>query len=482
MNFRRYLRLVAITSFSLLAMPGHATPKAGDVDPAFDPQTSADGIVHSVAVQPDGKIIIAGEFHTINGVTRNGIVRLNPDGSLDAGFQGGMDGLGFGGNYANALAVQPDGKVIVGGYFDGVNGTNRGSIARLNADGSLDTGFQNEMAGAVIQYCFSNFECYDLLGEIYSVAVQTNGTVLVGGHFDRFNLAVPSPHARYDGNHHSIARLNSDGSLDTSFQDNWLGTDPPYVNSVVAQPDGKAIVAGNFGIQRLNVNGRVDTNFQAVVFGGSSFLDAVALQADGKVLLAGSFTSINGTNRNRIARLNANGSLDTTFQNGMSGADDEVLSIAVQPDGKVLLGGRFSFINGVTRTHLARLNANGSLDTNFQNGMAGTDDAVLSFAIQSDSKVLIGGRFLTVNGTTHSHIARLYGVTPLSVTSVGVVSNQFGFDITGDSNQIVIVEASTNLVGWTDLATNTLGAGPLHFNDPGSTNFQKRFYRARLVP
>jgi uncharacterized delta-60 repeat protein len=119
------------------------------------------------------------------------------------------------------------------------------------------------------------------------------------------------------------------------------------------------------------------------------------LQPDGKVL-------INGR-----TRLNADGSLDGGFNSG-AGANGTILSVALQPNGKVLIGGSFTTFNGTNRVHIARLNANGSLDTTFNPG-TGADGVVRSIALQSDGKVLIGGDFLTVQGELRPYVARLYG-------------------------------------------------------------------------
>ena len=137
---------------------------------------------------------------------------------------------------------------------------------------------------------------------------------------------------------------------------------------------------------------------------------AVAIQADGKVLIGGEFTTVSGTSRNAIARLNGDGTLDTGFDPG-AGANDWVKDVAVQPDGKVLIGGDFTTVNGTGRNRIARLNGDGTLDTGFDPG-AGANYWVSAVAIQADGKVLIGGGFDTVDGTARKRIARLNGATP----------------------------------------------------------------------
>jgi uncharacterized delta-60 repeat protein len=198
------LRYISLSLVMLaLASSARATPRGGDVDPTFSLSPAVAGTIDSIAVQPDGKVLVGGYFYYGTGSARNCIARLNADGSLDNSFQDGMEGVGPGGSYVSSIALQTNGQILIGGDFGSVNGTNRTSIARLNADGSLDTGFQNGMAGAIYTYCppFPQ-SCESYVGQIKSVAVQSNGQIFVGGYFNRFN----------SGFHHSIARLNADGT------------------------------------------------------------------------------------------------------------------------------------------------------------------------------------------------------------------------------------------------------------------------------
>src|SRR5207249_2251470 len=138
---------------------------------------------------------------------------------------------------------------------------------------------------------------------------------------------------------------------------------------------------------------------------------SVAVQSDGRVLIGGAFTAVNGVSRNGIARLNADGSLDNGFQNGLSGVTlppyvGAVYALAVQSDDKVLIGGEFTTVNGESRTNFARLKADGTLDSGFQNGLSGANSSVVSVAVQSNGMLLIGGYFTTVNGVSRNRVAR----------------------------------------------------------------------------
>src|SRR5258708_424460 len=134
---------------------------------------------------------------------------------------------------------------------------------------------------------------------------------------------------------------------------------------------------------------------------------ALTLQTDSKVLVAGAFTSIQGVPRGGIARLNTNGLLDTSFLNGLAGANNYVWALALQTNGKPVLGGFFSTVNGTGRNGVARLNSDGSLDNSFLNGQTGANGAIYSVKLQTDGKVLIAGNFTSVNGTNRNYIARL---------------------------------------------------------------------------
>jgi uncharacterized delta-60 repeat protein len=371
------------TSYNGTSRNGIARLNAdGSLDASFNPGTGANGLVLALALKPDGKLLIGGEFISYNGITRNRIARLNADGSLDASFNPGTGAN----SWVLALALQPDGKLLIAGYFTNYNDTPRNGIARLNADGSLDASF-NPGTGAN--------------GLVLALALQPDGKVLIGGTFTSYN---GTPRNR-------IARLNADGSLDASFNPGTGANS--WVWALALQPDGKLLIGGDFinyaftpsnRIARLNADGSFDASFYPGT-GANNSVVSLALQPDGKVLIGGTFTSFNGTPRYCIARLNADGSLDASFNPG-TGSDTSVLALALQPDGKLLIGGGFTAYNGTPRNHIARLNADGSLDASFNPG-TGANSSVSSLALQPDGKVLIGGVFTTYNGTPRNRIARL---------------------------------------------------------------------------
>lgn len=364
-----------------LAQRENVSPNAGELDASLNVNIdSYPGNVRSMVVQPDGKILVAGYFKTVNGIRRKSITRLNADNSLDSTFSANVGGTIL------AVALQSDGKIIIGGAFLTVGGATRNRIARLNADGSLDTTF-NPGAGAD--------------GLVYDVAVQADGKILLGGNFYAVNAT----------NNYGVARLNPDGSVDGSFVSPIPfpapSPIPPFqtpsvVYSLALQPDGKILIGGYIvsryngstttwnPVARLNQNGAFDSSFNSITSNSNAL--KIALQPDGKILMAGSFSTINGVSRKYIARFNADGSLDASFDTG-TGPSAPVFTIYLQPDGKILLGGIFSTINETARNRLARLNADGSLDNNFVPSGGFLPGTIQSIVSLPNGKVLVGGSF-----------------------------------------------------------------------------------------
>jgi uncharacterized delta-60 repeat protein len=415
----------------------------GTLDSTFDPGSNA--IVSALAVQTDGKILVGGGFTTLGGggagmSTRNRIGRLNPDGSLDFSFDPGAN------SSVLALAIQPDGKILVGGTFamlggGGTGTTARSHIGRLNANGSIEATF-NPGANS----------------DVLAFALQPDGKIVVGGRFTALGGGGTTPRS-------DIGRLNADGSLDTSFDPGASGD----VFALVAQADGKIVAGGLFTtlggggtgvtertrIGRLNPDGTIDAGFDPIA--NSSVL-ALAVQPDGKVLAGGNFTALNPNNsgnltRNRIARLEIDGRLDRTLNANLictPGCFASINATAVQPDGKILIGGYFQSVLGVTRNNLARLNADGTLDLTFD---PRPNTLVYAIAVQADGKILLGGAFtaLAPNGGpvfTRNHIAR--------VTASGALET-FNPNANGIVDAMVVQADGNILVGGEFTGANSIG-------------------------
>ena len=318
------------------------------------------GLVYDLVLQPDGKILAGGTFTAYNGVAvPTGLVRLLPDGRLDPGFNPG--GSGIGGPVPTAiwsLALQPDGKIVVGGSFLSYNG-NLGApdrLLRLNADGTLDPDFNRGGEGVN-------------RGTVFKVLVLADGKIAAGGNLRDYNsYSQTSTGFFVDG----LLRLLPDGALDTGYYSSF--NDPVW--DLAQQPDGKLLVAGEFtrhytataatdvsrGLTRLLPTGARDPTFNPTGIGFDKKAESVVMQPDGRVLVGGDFTSYNGdaAASDHLLRLRADGSLDPSFNAGGSGFDAFLWSLAVQDDGRIVAGGNFSFYNGsFVSTFLTRLRPDG---------------------------------------------------------------------------------------------------------------------------
>jgi uncharacterized delta-60 repeat protein len=334
----------------------------------------------AIVVQPDGKILLGGDFVSVNGVSRNRIARVNADGSLDETFDPGNGAD----RRVASIALSPNGQIFAGGMFNIMGNVSTRPVARLNADGSADPGFYAGYGGSTFNDTIS------------SMAVQPDLKVLVNGSKKR------------------VARLNADGTDDVTFNIG-SGASAGYVNSIVVQPDGKILLAGSFtnfngqtakGLARLWPAGTNDEPFMANFgVGANKPVSSTIIQTNTSgetigIVLGGTFTDVEGVACARIAWLDGNGLVDPAFAVN-AGTDTNVSNLAEAPGGTshVLLfaSGIFTNFNGVPRTYLARLNGDGTLDRTFNSG-AGPDGAVYALAVQADAKALLGGSFRAVDG------------------------------------------------------------------------------------
>jgi uncharacterized delta-60 repeat protein len=390
---KKYLFVMLLPVNMVYAQPG-------TLDTTFNLTGSgANNVVFTTSIQSDGKIIVGGAFTTINGQTKNRIVRLNTDGSLDTTF----NPTGSGANYSvYTTSIQSDGKIIIGGTFTVINGQPKSHIARLNTDGTLDATFNPTGSGA------NDY--------VPTTSIQSDGKIIIGGDFTVVNGQTKN----------RIARLNTDGTLDTTFNPTGSGAnDNVFTTSI--QSDGKIIIGGDFTvvngqtknrIARLNTDGTLDATFNPTGSGANDGVFTTSIQSDGKIIIGGWFTVVNGQTIYRIARLNTDGTLDATFNLTGSGPSLGVLTTSIQSDGKIIIGGDFYYFNGQSEHYVTRLNTDGSLDTTFNPTGMGAGDAVNTTSIQSDGKIIIGGDFSSYNATSRTFIARLNGDNITSVEEI----------------------------------------------------------------
>jgi uncharacterized delta-60 repeat protein len=283
------------------------------LDGTFNPTgTGLNNNVSALAIDSSGKIIVGGEFTSYNGTSEPYVARVNTDGSLDATFNPTGTGLSF---WVLALTIDSSGKIIVGGFFTTYNATSEPYVARLNTDGSLDATFNPTGTGL-------NFT-------VNALAIDSSGKIIVGGSFTSYNGTTER----------MVARLNTNGSLDATFNPTGTGLNN-NVYAIAIDSSGKIVVGGAFTsyngtsepyIARLNTDGSLDATFNPTGTGlNGAQVNVVVIDSSGKIIVGGNFTSYNGTSEPRIARLNTDGSLDATFSptgTGLTGG--QVLSISL---------------------------------------------------------------------------------------------------------------------------------------------------------
>jgi uncharacterized delta-60 repeat protein len=327
-----------------------------------------------------------------------------------------------------SIAIQSDGKLVIGGSFIIFNGATVNYIVRLNSDGTRDTSFTTNTGTA-----FNN--------GVQSIAIQSDGKILVGGLFTTFNGATvnrivlltnwakTAPWGKVSGTwakakeaYANVAGTWKQWWLDGGVNDTGFTIGTGFstgVNSIAIQSDGKLVIGGGFTtfngatvnrIARLNTDGTRDTAFTTNT--GTAFNDfvrSIAIQSDGKLVIGGAFWSFNGVTVNSIVRLNSDGTRDTAFTTNTGNAfNNWAYSIAIQSDGKLVIGGFFTFFNGVAANRIVRLNSDGTRDATFTtNTGTAFNEFVRSIAIQSDGKIVVEGSFTTFNGATVNGIVRL---------------------------------------------------------------------------
>ncbi len=355
-----------------------------------------DVVVYKVVEQPDGKILLGGSFSNYAGSGKNNLVRLNHDGTIDAGFNTGGSGPDF---MVRDIALMSDGRIIIGGLFATYNSSACYFVARLLADGSFDNTFN--IPSGVIN------------GAVLAIDLHTGDKVLAAGEF--FTCYGHSqPH---------ITRFNYDGSLDTTFN---IGTGfNMNVYDLLVLPDSRILVSGKFNsfngftcgnIALLSSGGPYDpTMNNSPGFSGMSISTAydMELQPDGKIIVAGDFNYHNGQLITGIARLNVDGTRDLGFTPPFY-PYAIVKALAIQTDNKILAGGEFTSamynVGIVGPNRIARLNTSGSIDNAFAAGVGipSASAFINDITIESDNKILIGGLFDSFDTETmYQQIIRL---------------------------------------------------------------------------
>ena len=474
----------------------------GSVDTTFNPILG--GVVSAIVIQSDGKIVIGGGFLTVNGVDNSYLARLNTDGSLDTAFapQPNLQVL--------SLLLEPNGQIVVGGDFTQMipTGATTASalnfIGRVNTDGTVDTTFDPDLDGPayamgltstgqiVVGGAFSSlapnagttaYNVQNLLrlnndgsldttfypdpnAPVTALVVLSNGQVIAGGSFTAWeqnaNITNVTPGAIVDSNY--LTRVNTDGTIDTSFAPNPNGG----LSALALQPNGQIVLGGSFtslepnrtgipadraDIARINANGTVDLSFDPSLNGvadtitvlkdGSLFVggDFTSVQVGGAALIGGSFANVGGTAAPNLARLNADGSFDSSY---LANADGPVNAIVALSSGSALVGGTFQNVQGQPQPNIARITSGGTLDTTFT---ASINGAVNAMATQPNGQILVGGAFTSAGGVNTPNMARLGPSGSPDATFLPSVNGSVDAIVVQPNGQIVIAGAFTNVGG-----------------------------------
>jgi len=347
--------------------------------PSFFNQT-----VRAIIPLDDGRVVIGGNIYDVSGFSSiKNIARMNADGSIDETF---ISGTGFNDDVRD-IALQSDGKLLVAGEFTSYNGAACNRIVRLDANGAIDPSFvANIGTGAD--------------GMVRSVAIESSGSIVLGGDFDNFDGTAANGMVRLSSTGAPAAALNLPFSANAS------------VYTVLIEPEGKIMAGGNFSlpftglgnhrdIVRLNINGSRDTSFEAGT-GSNGGVNTVARRADGKYILGGYFGNYNGSSVLRCCRVNANGSLDTTFTPPTINSDVNV--VLPQANGKTVMGGFFSS----PANRLDRLTESGAADSSFDQG-SGPGGSVYELVSDDRGSLWVGGNFYSYNGSSSRPVIRLAG-------------------------------------------------------------------------
>jgi uncharacterized delta-60 repeat protein len=382
----------------------------GTVDPSFNPGTEllTSGTfvdINAVAVQSDGKVLVATSPYEEEAQDIT-LVRLNADGTLDSTFNATVSG----GSYIEAIALESNGHIVIGGDFTSVDGTARNFIAVLNPDGTLDTGF-DPGAGAN--------------SDVTNILVQSSGNIVITGDFTAF--------AGVSTNY--IARVTPAGGLDTNFQSGSGFAQYNSVNALASLPNGQLLLGGSLtsygssntavgDIVRLNSDGSLDTSFTA-----DSTLENVyylSPQSTGEVVADGYLQD-----NDEIFRLNTDGSLDQTFPM----IPDTFAQVLVEPNDQILLGGQFYYVDGVALSGIARLDANGAVDMDFNPG-SGANGQVEGIVLGPNNEVFVAGIFNGISNTPRDQLALLYAGNPPG--TVQFSASTYSVNESGASVQVMV--------------------------------------------
>lgn len=372
---------------------------AGDIDTTFDPGTGFNGLA-LVSTMSNSKLFVGGVFTTYNGQSTPRIARLNTNGSLDTTFNPGTGPN----SVVTAVSSVEDGKVLIGGVFTSYNGSSTNRIARINADGTLDTTF-NIGTGANLP--------------IYAFCTSPEGKYYAGGSFTTFNGSSTG----------SIVRLNTDGSIDSSFAPvTGIASSSATVRDCDVQSDGKLILSGIFNtydenvsrdIVRVNTDGTYDSTFvpAATLTDYMGGIYAVSILSDNRIAVGG--ISSNFVKPAAVAVLSTTGSIDTELASNLE--VDTVLDIAAMPNGKFITLGGYLVSTSSSQIYrgIVQFNSDGSIDDSFvaTPGFVVTSGYPYTVTLDSQNNIYVVGLFTSYNGVSRNNVVKIFGTTEVEVVA-----------------------------------------------------------------
>jgi len=410
-----------------------------------------DNFIKKTLVLGDGKVLIAGRFQSIDGHTTNDIARLNSNGTIDTSFTSPIFGYTFGEyyGYINTFVTQSDGKILVGGTFDQVDGNAREGIARLNTNGTLDVSFATQS--------WSSF------AEVKDIAIQNDGKIVCVGYFTS-----------------GSRRINTDGTLDASFNVSTGSSNPSFFNndyfySVALLPSGSEqaiLIGGDFQqwgsfsdynyIVKLHTSGSLDFGFAGTNLDiASSFGDRIQkikVGEDGYIYVAGRFRDTGIGNHAGFARIttadegNGIGALDNGFRTYITGSF--VNDFDFYAGDKILLGGSFTTFGNpafsttsANRFVIVDQNDGGLMTGWFANGLASkynlNTGSVSSVTLLSGDNVLVGGTFTSASFPSTAR----EGLASLKLSGFGSVTSTSEYQITANTSRLLISSSNTHFSG-----------------------------------
>lgn len=396
---------LGFTACGPVAGAGSGSTAGGELDSTFVTGEGFTGTVDKLLVQSDGKILVAGRMVSYDGVAIPQIARLSSTGTLDTSFQSAM--AGGPNDQVSDVAVDGDGEIFLTGDFTSLSSSSLLRLGKLHTTGSLNGLFPSIATGG-----FNDI--------VYVLVRDTLGRLLLGGEFTQYQGTSAPKFARVDP---------STGDLDSSFMSN-IGTGFNLTpRAIHVSSDGSILVGGGFTrfqfantrnrLIRFTNTGAEDATFYSTLTGTASSAANSGFDSDVKVivqhstdggyLIGGSFRTLSGRSVNRIVKIGISGTPNEGFLTNIgSGPDGDVRAIAEDGSGNILLGGDFTSFDGVAAQRLVRLSREGIVDTTFAGHVAsGFDGTVTSIVVQSDGKILVGGEFSSFKGTTAKRIARL---------------------------------------------------------------------------